>query len=113
MGVRSGDCGIVEEDELVVLEVDELVVLEVDELVVFEVDELEVFERVDLLMLDEEVASSDCAGLSMTENGNGFREVTKSVVQQSGPPRPCPAAPAQHQLLPVGSQRLTSVKPSN
>ena len=28
---------------------------------------------------------------------------------QSGPPRPFPAAPAQHQLLPLGSQRDTSV----
>ena len=58
-------------------------------------------------------AAVDCSDLSIAENGYGSREVVKLVSQQVGPPRPCPAAPAQHQLLPLGSQRLTSVKSSN
>ena len=55
----------------------------------------------------------DCSDLSIAENGYGSSEVVKVVSQQFGPPRPCPAAPAQHQLLLLGSQRLTSSKPSN
>ena len=49
-------------------------------------------------------AAVDCSDLSIAENGYGSREVVKLVSQQVGPPRPCPAAPAQHQLLPLGSQ---------
>ena len=55
----------------------------------------------------------DCPDLSVAENGYGSSAVVRLVVQQSTPPRPCPGAPAQHQLLPLGSQRLTSVNPSN
>ena len=62
---------------------------------------------------NEVVAAPDPPGLSVAENGYGASEVVKLVVQQFGPPRPCPAAPAQHQLLLLGSQRLTSVNPSN
>ena len=58
-------------------------------------------------------AAVDCSDLSIAENGYGSSEVVKVVSQQFGPPRPCPAAPAQHQLLPLGSQRLTSSKLSN
>ena len=55
----------------------------------------------------------DCLEVLIVEIGYGSSEVVRLVVQQSGPPNPCPAAPAQHQLLPLGSQWLTSVKPSN
>lgn len=51
---------------------------------------------------------------SIVASGYGSREVVKLVEQQStasGPPSPCPAAPAQHQLLAFASHRLTSVKP--
>ena len=51
--------------------------------------------------------------LSIVEKGYGSSEVVRLVSQQLGPPRPCPAAPAQHQLFPFDSQRLTSPKPSN
>ena len=56
----------------------------------------------------EVVAATDCV-----EKGYGSSEVVRLVSQQFVPPSPCPAAPAQHQLLPLDSQRLTSVKPSN
>lgn len=49
---------------------------------------------------------------STVASGYGSRAVVKFVEQQStapGPPRPCPAAPAQHQLLAFASHRLTSV----
>ena len=55
----------------------------------------------------------DFLGLTIAEAGYGSSEVVKWVAQQSGPPKPCPGAPAQHQLLLFGSQRLTSVNPWN
>lgn len=61
----------------------------------------------------EVVAVVGCPDLSIAENGYGWSEVVRLVSQQFAPPRRCPAAPAQHQLLPLGSQRLTSSKPSN
>ena len=61
----------------------------------------------------EALAAADCPDLSIAENGYGSSEVVKVVSQQFTPPRPCPAAPAQHQLLPLESQRLTSSKLSN
>lgn len=57
----------------------------------------------------ELVSAHDCPGRSTVENGYGASGV-KLVMQQSGPARPCPAAPAQHQPLPLGSQRFTLVK---
>ncbi len=67
------------------------------------------------VILDDngELAMTDWPVYSMAEKGYGSREVVRLVSQQSGPPRPWPAAPAQHQLLPLDSQRLTSPKPSN
>ena len=53
----------------------------------------------------------DCLEVLIVEIGYGSSEVVILVAQQFGLPNPCPAAPAQHQLL--SSQRLTSVKPSN
>ena len=88
----------------------ELVGLEEEELEGLEEEELDVSVAVDDTEL---VAAFDCPDPSTAENGYGSSEVVELVVQQSEPPRPCPAAPAQHQLLPLGSQRLTSVKPSN
>ena len=61
----------------------------------------------------DEPATADGPGLSIAENGYGSSDVVRLVSQQLGPPRPWPAAPAQHQLLPFGLQRLTSPKPSN
>ena len=61
----------------------------------------------------EESATADWPESSMAEKGYGSSEVVPLVSQQSGPLRPWPAAPAQHQLLPLDSQRFTSVKPSN
>ena len=61
----------------------------------------------------EVLAAADCSELSIVENGYGSSEVVKVVSQQFTSPRPCPAAPAQHQLLSLDSQRLTSVKPLN
>ena len=61
----------------------------------------------------EELTVTDWPVYSMAEKGYGSREVVRLVSQQLGPPRPCPAAPAQHQLLLLDSQRLTSPKPSN
>ena len=61
----------------------------------------------------EVLATADSLDQSIAENGYGSSEVVNLVSQQFSPPRPCPAAPAQHQLLPLGSQRLTSVKSSN
>lgn len=61
----------------------------------------------------EEPATADWLGLLNAEKGYGSSEVVPLVSQQLGPPRPWPAAPAQHQLLPLDSQRLTSVKPLN
>lgn len=56
----------------------------------------------------------EVSGESIEESGNGCSEVVKLERQQSSPPRICcPAAPAQHQLLPFSSQRFTSGKPSN
>lgn len=52
---------------------------------------------------DNVVTVADCPALSIAANGYGSSEVV----------RPCPAAPAQHSLLPLGSQRLTSSKLSN
>ena len=50
---------------------------------------------------------------SIVESGYGSRAVVKWVVQQSTPPRPCPHAPAQHQIFASASHRFTSVKPWN
>lgn len=61
----------------------------------------------------DEPGTADWPGLLNAEKGYGSSEVVPSVSQQLGPPRPWPAAPAQHQLLPLDSQRLTSVKPLN
>lgn len=58
---------------------------------------------------NEATIVSDFCVLSIVESGYGLSEVIRLVSQQSSPPRPCPAAPAQHQLLPFWSQRLTSV----
>lgn len=67
------------------------------------------------MILDDidEPATADIPGLSIAEKGYGSSDVVLLVSQQLGPPRPWPAAPAQHQLLPFGLQRLTSPKPSN
>ena len=75
-------------------------------------EERELVEGVKLANI-EVPAAVDCSDLSIAENGYGSSEVVKVVSQQFGPPRPCPAAPAQHQLLLLGSQLLTSSKPSN
>lgn len=64
-------------------------------------------------VVDNTDVVTDCLGVLIVEIGYGSSEVVRLVVQQFEPPNPCPAAPAQHQLLPLGSQRLTSVKPSN
>lgn len=61
---------------------------------------------------NEVLAVPDFPDPSIVESGYGSSEVVELVAQQSTPPRPCPAVPAQHQLLPFCSQRLTSVKPS-
>ena len=95
-----------EEEEPVGLEKVKPVELEGEEPVKLEEEELDVSVTVDNFEL---VAAPDCPGISTVENGYGISEVVRLVVQQSGPPRPCPAAPAQHQLLPLGSQRDTSV----
>ena len=71
-------------------------------------------EVVEVILDDiDEPATADRPGLSIAEKGYGSSEVVRLVSQQLGPPRPWPAAPAQHQLLPFGLQRLTSPKPSN
>jgi hypothetical protein len=62
---------------------------------------------------DIDAGVSVCANASIEEKGYGSSEMIRLVVQQSGPPRPCPGAPAQHQLLSLVAQRLTSVKPKN
>lgn len=46
---------------------------------------------------------------SIVAKGNGCSEAHKLLRQQSAPPGVCPAAPAQHQRLPLSSQRDTSV----
>ena len=46
---------------------------------------------------------------SIVAKGNGCSEAVKLVRQQSEPKDVCPAAPAQHHLLPLSSQRFTSV----
>ena len=106
-------CDVVDVSELVGLEedmVDLCDAVDALELMGLEEEELDVSVAVDNT---EVVATADCPSLLAVENGYGSSEVVRLVVQQFGPPRPCPAAPAQHQLLPLGSQRLTSVKPAN
>ena len=70
-------------------------------------EELEVAKAV----LDDtvELAAADSPEMSIVEKGYGSSEVVRFVSQQLVPPRSCPDAPAQHQLLPLASQRLTSV----
>ena len=89
------------EEALVRLDGETLVRLEEGELEVRVVDVTKV------------VTAPDCPCLSIVKNGYGSSEVVRLVVQQLGPSASCPAAPAQYQLLPFGSQRLTSVKSSN
>ena len=56
------------------------------------------------------VVVPESCDLSIAANGYGSSEVVRFVVQQLGLPFPsCPVTPAQHQLLPLESQRLTSV----
>ena len=57
----------------------------------------------------EEPTAVDSPILSIVEKGYGSSAVVRLVSQQLVPPRSCPDAPAQHQLLPLDSQRLTSV----
>ena len=52
----------------------------------------------------EEIAVADFPDLPIAENGYGSSEVVKLVAQQF----PCNELP-QHQLLPLGSQRVTSL----
>lgn len=52
---------------------------------------------------------SELPDRSNVVKGNGCSEVVKLPGQQSTGGNICPAAPAQHQLLPLSSQRLTSV----
>jgi hypothetical protein len=52
-------------------------------------------------------------GVAPVSRGYGSSEVVKLVVRQSKPPRPCPRELAQHQPLPLGSQRWTFLNPSN
>lgn len=67
-------------------------------------------EEMEVVLDDNEaLAAVDTSELLSVENGYGSSEVVSLVSQQLVPPRPCPAAPAQHQLLPFASQRLTSV----
>ena len=61
----------------------------------------------------EAAVALDCPSRSSAEKGYGASEVVRLVSQHSVAPRPCPGGPAQHQLLPLVSQRLTSVKLSN
>ncbi len=75
---------------------------------------LEVRELVVSVAVEKEaLTAADCSELSIAEKGYGSIEVVKVVSQQFTSPRPCPPAPAQHQLLSLDPQRLTSVKPSN
>lgn len=46
---------------------------------------------------------------SNVAKGNGCSEAVELLRQQSEPKGVCPAAPAQHHLLPLSSQRFTSV----
>lgn len=62
--------------------------VEVKELVRLEERELDVSFVVE--NNDVVVAAPVCASASIEENGYGSSEVVRLVVQQSGPPRPCP-----------------------
>lgn len=57
----------------------------------------------------EEPTAVDSPILSIVEKGYGSSAVVRLVSQQGVPPRSCPDVPPQHQLLPLDSQRLTSV----
>lgn len=98
------------DDELVGAMVELCNVVCASELVGLKEEELDVSVAVDTAEL---VAAPDCSNISTVENGYGVSEVVRLVVQQFQPPGPCPGAPPQHQLLPLGSQRDTWVQPWN
>ena len=78
-------------------------------------EELVARDEEELLTVEEDCfvalgRGSSCPSVLNMTNGYGSSEVVKLVVQQSSR---CSVGPAQHQLLPLGSQRLTLVLPSN